>query len=311
MANNPMTFTDPNGEDPFTAAIIIGAIIGAASYTANVAFSEQGFDNWNWGQFVGSVGVGAVSGAFTYGIGDAFAGVSNGFVKVGGSALAHGTLQGGLSELQGGSFKNGFASGALSSLATSAIQEIRFRSNLNKSLEFEDSGVEMDGKKVVCTKENARKFSKAVFGDMQGLDDLILNQNPNQNKYDLINGNITRNNKIIGGVTTLSAKEGDKFTSNVFLSKNAFRSKIKLYLTLGHEYVHVTHNYYPGLRNTFPLKFSTYTEHAAYKWTWEATNKLVRYAPDNFYFNKMNSHSSHFLFDWTAESIKHHKFIPF
>lgn len=40
--NNPLLYTDPDGNNP-----IIGAIIGAVSYTLGVAFSKGGFKNWN------------------------------------------------------------------------------------------------------------------------------------------------------------------------------------------------------------------------------------------------------------------------
>ncbi|MDE5423337.1 DUF6443 domain-containing protein [Ancylomarina sp. DW003] len=128
MGNNPMMMIDPDGENPLVAAIIIGAVIAGGSYTASVAFSDGGFSNWNWGQFVSSVGVGAVSGAITYGIGGAFGGVGGGYSSFGakainemGRAFAHGIAQGSLSGLQGGDIRGGFASGALGSLGGSAF----------------------------------------------------------------------------------------------------------------------------------------------------------------------------------------------
>ncbi|REG90716.1 type I restriction endonuclease [Algoriphagus antarcticus] len=69
MMNNPVMFTDPDGECPICFAAIIGAAIGAAGYTANVTFSNGGFNNWNWAQFGKSVGMGALSGVVTTGIG--------------------------------------------------------------------------------------------------------------------------------------------------------------------------------------------------------------------------------------------------
>jgi hypothetical protein len=129
--NNPLMFTDPDGEFIFTAIIpgagifidaaLWGAVISGAGYTASVAFSNGGFDNWNGGDFLKSMGIGAISGIATAGIGSAFGGVG-GFGKEALRAGAHGILNGGLEELQGGSFGSGFLSGSLGSLAGSGFQ---------------------------------------------------------------------------------------------------------------------------------------------------------------------------------------------
>ena len=94
-------------------AIAIGAAIGAASYTLSVALSPGGFDNWNWGGFFQSIGIGAVSGAVTSGIGQIFGDIGKFGTEVA-RGLTHGVAQGGLSALGGDDFLNGFASGALS-----------------------------------------------------------------------------------------------------------------------------------------------------------------------------------------------------
>jgi hypothetical protein len=72
MGNNPVIGIDPDGQFVFSAllpgvgifidAALWGAVIGGASYTASVAMSNGGFNNWNSGQFWKSVGMGAVSG---------------------------------------------------------------------------------------------------------------------------------------------------------------------------------------------------------------------------------------------------------
>ncbi len=97
-------------------------MIGGAGYTASVGFSDGGFDNWNSGDFWKSVGVGAISGAVTGGIGQMFGPV--GSMGIGGEisrAYIHGYAQGLISEFTGGSFMTGFASGGLSSLAGSSF----------------------------------------------------------------------------------------------------------------------------------------------------------------------------------------------
>ena len=122
MGNNPMMMIDEDGEWVF-AALAVGALIGAGSYTASIAFSKGGFDNWNWGGFFQSAGMGAVSGVATGGIGNALNGMS-GFGTEALRAGMHGVTQGGLGAIQGDNFLNGFASGALSSIATSGFQAV-------------------------------------------------------------------------------------------------------------------------------------------------------------------------------------------
>jgi hypothetical protein len=109
----------------YATAAIIGAGIGAAGYTASIALSNGGFNNWNWGQFAKAVGIGAVSGAITAGIGNTFGnvgahGISGEFVRAG----AHGFANGFIAEFTGGDFMQGFASGGLGSLAGSGFQSL-------------------------------------------------------------------------------------------------------------------------------------------------------------------------------------------
>lgn len=129
VMNNPLLYTDPSGEVFWLVPALIfigkaaltGAAIAAVGYTASVAFSKGGFDNWNWGQFGKSVGIGAISGVATAGLGSMFGEVG----KFGTELLragAHGLVNGGLSELSGGSFLQGFASGSLGSLTGSGWQ---------------------------------------------------------------------------------------------------------------------------------------------------------------------------------------------
>ncbi len=130
--NNPLVYTDPSGEFIFTAflgpvgaiidAACWGAVIGGAGYTASVAFSDGGFNNWNSGAFWKSVGVGAISGAITGGVGQMFGPVgSMGFGGEIARAYTHGFAQGMVSEFTGGDFMTGFAAGGLGSLAGSSF----------------------------------------------------------------------------------------------------------------------------------------------------------------------------------------------
>jgi len=110
VMNNPLMFNDPGGEyifgitEAFFAAVVIGAMVGTASYIVNTLitgskFTLQGFFKAEF--------FGAVSGAVTYGIGSAFSStaVVSALGNVGSAvtqALAHGLAQGLLAVVQGG-----------------------------------------------------------------------------------------------------------------------------------------------------------------------------------------------------------------
>ncbi len=118
MGNNPVMYVDPNGEVvfiiPLVQAIVIGAGIGAVSYTAQVGFSDGGFSNWENKEFWKSVGRGALSGAAAYGIGLANLGAMN-------ANFAHGISQGLVAEVTGGDFETGFGSAVFSSFVSATL----------------------------------------------------------------------------------------------------------------------------------------------------------------------------------------------
>ncbi len=133
MGNNPVMMVDPDGEFVFSAllpgigtfidAALWGAVIGGAGYTANVALSPGGFNNWNGGQFWRSVGMGAVSGVATAGIGSMMGPVgSQGLAGEIGRAMMHGQSN----MMIGAAFGQSpslsmYASGAFGSLTGSAL----------------------------------------------------------------------------------------------------------------------------------------------------------------------------------------------
>jgi RHS repeat-associated protein len=108
MANNPVMFVDPDGNEPFTIAalgfaILKGALIGAgtsaAAYGLKTTISGS---YWNWSQFGNSVGRGALIGAITGGtlntisqltqMGAGASGVGAGAKSLGGADLSGGGM---------------------------------------------------------------------------------------------------------------------------------------------------------------------------------------------------------------------------
>jgi RHS repeat-associated protein len=65
--NNPVMITDPDGREPITAAILIGAAIGALIGGGSYAVMTPS-NQWNLGGFLKSVAIGAVSGAVSGGV---------------------------------------------------------------------------------------------------------------------------------------------------------------------------------------------------------------------------------------------------
>lgn len=113
--NNPLKYTDPDGNHPIIIAMAIGAGISALTYTANVATSSAGFRNWNWGDFAVTTFIGAASGVVTYGIGSAFGPVSGNIGTELLRAGAHGVSGYIFAGITGSDPNTGFLAGAVAS----------------------------------------------------------------------------------------------------------------------------------------------------------------------------------------------------
>lgn len=121
--NNPLKYTDVTGnifgiDDLLISAIIIGALIGTTSYGIQCVITGK----ISAGGLIQSAVVGAISGAVTFGIGESATAIGNFYTRASYQALAHGMFQGTLTGVQGGNFWQGFAAGAISSIASSAWQ---------------------------------------------------------------------------------------------------------------------------------------------------------------------------------------------
>lgn len=147
--NNPLKYMDQSGE--ILESILIGAGIALVSYfTMSII---NGTPITLKGALMATF-VGAVSGAVTFGIGSWTQSIGNFTLKATTQALSHGMFQGTLSGIQGGGFWTGFASGALSSIASSAFSG----GNNTKLINGERVGIEGTGWGGIG------KFSKSTFG---------------------------------------------------------------------------------------------------------------------------------------------------
>ena len=116
--NNPLKYTDVSG-NVFNVAIgiAIGVAVGLTMHIVNLSKNHQKFTIMG---AYGAAGMAAFSSIATFGIGEAVGAIGNFYLQASVQALSHGLLQGGLSAAQGGKFWSGFASGAISSLVSSA-----------------------------------------------------------------------------------------------------------------------------------------------------------------------------------------------
>lgn len=123
--NNPMKYTDVDGNYPVLIAAAIGAGLSAFSYAMEVGFSSNWtFKSWDWGSFFLNVGIGALSGTSSFGIGQITHGITNTVQATLLSAYAHGFAQGTFSTLTGGDFITSFLTATLTSGAGSGLDQL-------------------------------------------------------------------------------------------------------------------------------------------------------------------------------------------
>ena len=120
VLNNPLLYTDPSGELAFLAVVGIAAAVGIL--TTAIANISAGIPFWH-GMGKAAV-VGAISGAISFGIGEAVTGITSFWAKAGLQAGMHGMKSGMMSAIEGGSFLSGFAAGAISSLVSSGVEAL-------------------------------------------------------------------------------------------------------------------------------------------------------------------------------------------
>lgn len=121
MVNNPVSFNDPNGD--IAPAVLIGIGIAVASAIRSGINAQKAGKSFLSG-FGKSIAISAASSIMSAGIGVAFGEVGNKVAHELARAVAHGVAGGAVSLLQGGSFKSGFFSGAVSSIGGSITKNM-------------------------------------------------------------------------------------------------------------------------------------------------------------------------------------------
>ncbi len=116
MNNNPVSYSDPEGDLPFLAVVAIGAATGILSNgLVNISSDRSFFDGAGKAALWGGIGAAASAGVgAVFGASGAF---GHEFLRAG----AHAVTQGGIAAAQGGSFWQGAASGGIGSGISSGI----------------------------------------------------------------------------------------------------------------------------------------------------------------------------------------------
>ena len=114
--NNPLKYTDPDGEFPWVSMLIGAGISVVTNGIDNILKDKPFFDGAGKAALYGGL-----QGLASFGIGQLASGISSVGSRVAFQTLAHGSLGGVSSTLNGGNFTQGFVSGAVGSLVATGM----------------------------------------------------------------------------------------------------------------------------------------------------------------------------------------------
>lgn len=274
LGNNPVMTVDPDGEFAFIP-ILIGAAVGGMLGGIQADMSGGNF----WKGFA----VGALSGAVGAGVGNAvqIANAGTGFwtgAMVGTSGGAAAGFTGGFAGTLsnngniGDAFGNGFKGAAIGGALGGAIGGItggidalnhdgNFWTGNGSKFDYlspiQETGDIKVGDNMDYSTKYANDFSDRNFGDIKGRESLIADGRVAPGKYMVKGDRVFKGGFEVKG-TTYQISNG-KF--DVYLYKAAFTSPQQLYLTMQHEYIHISY----GLAG---LKGKPFSEHAGIR-RWE------------------------------------------
>lgn len=253
--NNPLKYTDPDGE---FWHIIIGAAIGGI---ANLATNWGKIDTF--GEGLVYFGIGAAAGALGAATGGAAAGVFGtvGFAGASLTGAASGLASGfttgaGNAWMQGANFGQGLLAGAkaggqgalmggLTGGVMGGVNAVRHGGNFwtgEGSKFLYEAPADMTGKETVgegmeYSNEYANKFSENNFNNPQNLKTLHADGSAPKD-CTVENGFFKQGNtKALGAAVK---NKGLIQNYDVYLAENAFSCPERLYLVMGHEYMHVS-----------------------------------------------------------------------
>ena len=138
------------------------------------------------------------------------------------------------------------------------------------------------GTEVEFSTKSANQFKDKYFNNVKGVDKLIaenkLDPRLVQKGYKIDGYKIYHGIDEVGGTTIYN---GIGKGADVFLFKDAFKSEINLFMTMGHKFVHAA---------TFGSKLSTNHEATAYEWNLKQLEEWEMQSNDlyNFYLKKFN-----------------------
>lgn len=142
MMNNPVSYIDPDGRTP---TAVIGALIGAASYTLGIAFTNGGFNNWSWMDFGISTITGAVTAGIASGIGATAMNIKSSVGRFAFQTASHSVLGGISSSMNGGTFRSGLLTGATGSIFSSATYRLPIGAQIGGAALFSGLTAELSG----------------------------------------------------------------------------------------------------------------------------------------------------------------------
>jgi hypothetical protein len=236
--NNPLKYTDPDGEIVWFVPVIVGAVIGAYA-GASIQSGTAAFWNWNsnaWqGAIAGSLGSGiaGVGWSALYGAGTgAFTGAAGALIS-------------------GGDPKRGALTGAIAGGLWGTLTSLSQR-NYQISV-FRKGAVELgvNGEDAVPATDQFLSDAQKAWYKNAPMDKIkvFTVENVPENHLTGESGLIT-NNAPAKTVPLSTLKGTTRFLtgySNVYFNKNlAFNSAKQLFFTMGHEFVHVSQFAYLG-----------------------------------------------------------------
>jgi RHS repeat-associated protein len=255
--NNPLKYTDPTGENPLLAAIVIGALI-------NTTMQSMAGNVNSTGDFWKAMGIGALSGLAGYGAGSLVSGALGTATTLGGSILNGATVgaaagftggfvggSGNAWGFQNASFKNGLKAGLIGggwgALGGAVIGGVTGGLQYNKQMALFHKGNDVlgvnAGDAVPQTDAFLNDAQSAWYPDApREYVDAFSTENLSADAIAHFKANPTAD-----GITIPKAANGLLTgRSDVFFNSNAFSSAKQLFFTMGHEFIHVSQFAYLG-----------------------------------------------------------------